>query len=376
MSQTWHLPLLTTDTLSDSRGYINDAFAALRTKFSGSSAPSSPVQGQDFVDTDDNVWSVYNGASWTTVGDLDTAYLGLLPRSAGSSYPLSGALYCGSQQVKQVATPTDTTDATTKAYTDAKAVAGGTFTGAIAMGANKATSTRTTPDDDTEFVRKDYVDGKLSKAGGTMTGNIAMGSNSVTGLPSQSDSTPSDYAANCSYLRGKFDTSTGHDHDGTDSKYVPFGNLDLSIAPSGAAAASVPFTVGTAINMVVPWATDYVASPTIDSTYADVCEVVVTLPTTTTSLFVQVVVGAPATYLSAITYGIRLQNASNATLVEDASWAHFECDYTSGEAVFGGYVPFTYKFTPGATGSYTITAQIRANRAITEKHASLLVLMC
>jgi hypothetical protein len=363
MSQTWHLPLLTTDTLSDSRGYINDAFAALRTKFSGSSAPSSPVQGQDFVDTDDNVWSVYNGASWTTVGDLDTAYLGLLPRSAGSSYPLSGALYCGSQQVKQVATPTDTTDATTKAYTDAKAVAGGTFTGAIAMGANKATSTRTTPDDDTEFVRKDYVDGKLSKAGGTMTGNIAMGSNSVTGLPSQSDSTPSDYAANCSYLRGKFDTSTGHDHDGGDSKLLPVSSIDATAASNGA----VPYVTSLATSFIVPIVCDYNTSVSVTSSYTDIAEVTFTLPSTSTKVLIQIIVKDP----TAVMADARLLNASDSVIFAEIS------NYIPAESSMPPRVWFSWVFCPATTGSYTVTFQAR-NRgvAFTLDEISLVAILC
>ena len=245
MSQTWHLPLLTTDTLSASRGYLNDAFEALRTCFSGSSEPGTPVRGQFFVDTDDNTWKIYNGSSWTTLGDIDLAYAGLLPRTAGSSYPLSGSLYCGNYAIKQVATPVDSTDATNKAYADSKlSLAGGTMTGAIVCGANKVTSARTTPNDDAEFVRKDYVDGKLAKTGGTMSGAISMGSTSkITDLAT---ATAAGDAVNKSMLDGRFDTSTGHDHDGTDSKRVPYAALD------GAGAPAVGY--GTQHSYVAIWA--------------------------------------------------------------------------------------------------------------------------
>jgi hypothetical protein len=368
MSQTWHLPLLTTDTLSDSRGYLNDAFAALRTKFSGSSAPSSPVQGQDFVDTDDNVWSVYNGASWTTVGDLDTAYLGLLPRSAGSSYPLTGSLYCGSYAVKAVGTPVDTTDATNKTYCDLKLPkAGGTMTGAIVMGANKVTSTRTTPDDNTEFVRKDYVDGKLAKSGGTMTGSIAMGSNSVTGLPSQSDSTPSDYAANCSYLRGKFDTSTGHDHDGGDSKLLPASSIDASAASNGA----VPYVTSSAAGFVVPIVCDYNTSVTIPSSttgYQDIAEVAIVLPSTSTKILVKVVFEDnqnPNTYA-------RLLNGTDTVI--KAEWVPTIPSPLLGSPSID---LCSWVFCPATTGSYTITLQMFAqSSSYVATQVSLVAILC
>jgi len=230
MSQTWHLPLLTTDTLSDSRTYLNDAYASLRTMFSGSTAPSTPVAGQLFYDTDDKLIYVYDGATWRLIGDANLTNLGLLPKAGGAGNAMSGALYMGTQQIKGMANPTISTDGVNVSYADATylKLAGGTLTGAVVMGANKITSSRSAPNDATELIRKDYADLMLTKSGGTMTGAIAMGANAITGLPTQTDGTDGANAASCSYLRGKLDTSTGHDHDGSDSKRVLATNIDLS----------------------------------------------------------------------------------------------------------------------------------------------------
>lgn len=61
-------------------------------------------------------------------------------------------------------------------------LAGGTMTGAIAMGSSKITGLGT-PTANTDAATKAYADTMLPLAGGTMTGNIAMGSNTITGLP-------------------------------------------------------------------------------------------------------------------------------------------------------------------------------------------------
>lgn len=60
-------------------------------------------------------------------------------------------------------------------------LAGGTMTGAIAMGSNKITGLGT-PTATGDAATKDYADTKLPLAGGTMSGAIAMGSNKITGL--------------------------------------------------------------------------------------------------------------------------------------------------------------------------------------------------
>ena len=60
-------------------------------------------------------------------------------------------------------------------------LAGGTMTGAIAMGSNKITGLGT-PTATGDAATKDYADTKLALTGGTMSGAIAMGANKITGV--------------------------------------------------------------------------------------------------------------------------------------------------------------------------------------------------
>jgi hypothetical protein len=82
--------------------------------------------------------------------------------------------------------------------------AGGTMTGAIAMGTNKVTGLGT-PTAGTDAAHKTYVDTgdalKLTKAGDTMSGVLAMGANKVTGV---ADPTTAQDAATKNYVDTTF----------------------------------------------------------------------------------------------------------------------------------------------------------------------------
>lgn len=224
MSQTWNFPMASTATLSDSRTYINDSCASLKSSFSGTSAPGSPVAGQFYFNTSTYALMAYSGSSWYQLCTVSSTYGGLLPLSAGSSYPLSGPLYCGAQQIKNMADPSASTDAVSLNYltTYYLPLAGGTMSGNIVLGSNYATCTAT-PSSDDHLCRKAYVDLHVEKAGDTMTGDLDFGSSyTATGLAAPS---AADDAATKSYVDDEFDTTTGHDHDGTDSKKVEFDDL-------------------------------------------------------------------------------------------------------------------------------------------------------
>jgi len=218
MSQTWNIPIAATDTLSASRPKINDAFEALRTAFSGTSAPSSPVAGQWFLNTSENKLYFYNGTSWIELGDVTTDRFALLPRSGGSSFAMTGDLYMGSHQIKGLAAPTHAGDAVALSYLQANylPLSGGTMTGDITMGANNVLIDHD-PTADEQAARKAYVDSKVAKAGDSMSGNLDMGGNLVTNLGTPANAGD---ATSKSYVDGKFDVTAGHDHDGTDSKRV------------------------------------------------------------------------------------------------------------------------------------------------------------
>ena len=116
---------------------------------------------------------------------------------------------------------------------------GGTMTGDITLGANKATSTATPATDDT-LTRKGYVDTqdalKLNLTGGTMSGAIAMGTAKITGL---GDPTAAQDASTKTYTDTQRDTRlalsggtmTGAIDMGAQkitTTYTPTNNADLT----------------------------------------------------------------------------------------------------------------------------------------------------
>jgi hypothetical protein len=87
-------------------------------------------------------------------------------------------------------------------------LAGGTMTGAIAMGTNKITGAGD-PTAAQDAATKNYVDNQdalqVSKSGDSMSGNLAMGSNNITGLATP---TANDHATNKSYVDGVLGSAT------------------------------------------------------------------------------------------------------------------------------------------------------------------------
>ena len=95
---------------------------------------------------------------------------------------MSGAIAMGTSKITGLGTPTVSTDAATKAYADTMLpLVGGTLSGALAMGTNKITGLGT-PTVSTDASTKAYADTMLPLAGGTMSGVIAMGTNKITGV--------------------------------------------------------------------------------------------------------------------------------------------------------------------------------------------------
>ena len=75
---------------------LNAVFAAIQSNNSESSdlAQSKCVAGMTFLNTTTNELKVRksNNLSFTTIGNIDTENLGLLPRSGGTSAPMTGQL--------------------------------------------------------------------------------------------------------------------------------------------------------------------------------------------------------------------------------------------------------------------------------------------
>jgi hypothetical protein len=88
-----------------------------------------------------------------------------LPLAGGT---MSGAIAMGTNKITGLGDPTANQDAATKVYVDTQdatklSLSGGTMTGAIDMGANKITTTYT-PTDNADLTTKTYVDSILGSA--------------------------------------------------------------------------------------------------------------------------------------------------------------------------------------------------------------------
>jgi len=103
---------------------------------------------------------------------------------------MSGAIAMGTNKITGLGTPTLSADATTKTYVDTADalklnLSGGTMSGAIAMGTSQITGLGN-PTLAQDAATKTYVDTadalKLNLAGGTMSGAIAMGTSKITGM--------------------------------------------------------------------------------------------------------------------------------------------------------------------------------------------------
>lgn len=125
-----------------------------------------------------------NDANYATT--TATSIAAKLPLAGGT---MTGAIAMGGFNITGVATPVNSTDASNKAYSDLKlALTGGTLSGALAMGSNKITGLGT-PTVSGDAATKDYADLKLALTGGTLSGALAMGTNKITGLGTPTAST-------------------------------------------------------------------------------------------------------------------------------------------------------------------------------------------
>ena len=170
------------------------------------------------------------------LGD-DAAFSTTVTNSIATKLPLaggtmSGAIAMGTNKITGLGTPTATGDAATKDYADTKlALTGGTLSGALAMGTNKITGLGT-PTVSTDASTKAYVDTMLPLAGGTMTGAIAMGTNKITGV---GDPTNAQDVATKNYI---------------DTAVLAPSNLTGPITSSGA-ATSIASQTGTGTKFVM-----------------------------------------------------------------------------------------------------------------------------
>ena len=207
-------------------GTMSGAIAMGTNKITGLGTPTADTDAatKGFVDT--SIANVIDAApaALDTLNELaaalgdDAAFSTTVTNSIATKLPLaggtmSGDMALGANKATSTATPATDDTLTRKGYVDTQDalklnLAGGTMSGAIAMGTSKITGLGD-PTSNQDAASKAYTDTadalKLNLAGGTMGGTIAMGTNTISGLPNPS---ANDHASNKAYVDSILGSST------------------------------------------------------------------------------------------------------------------------------------------------------------------------
>ena len=184
-------------------GTLSGELAMGTSKITGLGTPTATADAatKGYVDQEVTAVIAAAPAALDTLNELaaalgdDANFSTTVTNSIATKVPLaggtmSGALAMGTNKVTGLGTPTATADATTKGYVDTAdalkvAKSGDTMSGALAMGTNKVTGLGA-PTAGTDATTKTYVDAgdalQVTKAGDTMSGVLAMGANKITGV--------------------------------------------------------------------------------------------------------------------------------------------------------------------------------------------------
>jgi len=247
-------------------------------------APSSDTDAatKGYVDT--QVTNLVGGApaALDTLNELaaalndDAAFNTTVTNSIATKLPLaggtmSGAIAMGTNKITGLGTPTAGTDASTKAYADTMLpLAGGTMTGNIVLGSNKATSTAT-PSADDDLTRKGYVDGILGSATSAATSAANAATSESNAATSASNAATSESNAATSA------TNAANSYDSFDDRYLGAKASDPTLDNDGDALVTgatyfnssdnkMKVYTGSAWTDVAPVATSITASQISDVT--------------------------------------------------------------------------------------------------------------
>jgi hypothetical protein len=161
-----------------------------------------------------------NDASFSTT--VTNSIAAKLPLAGGT---MSGAIAMGTSKITGLGTPTADADASTKAYVDTQSalklsLTGGTMSGAIAMGTAKITGLGT-PTADADATTKLYVDGILGSATAAATSASAAATSASNASTSASNaSTSAGNASTSATAAAASATSAAASYDSFDDRYL------------------------------------------------------------------------------------------------------------------------------------------------------------
>ena len=186
-----------------SGGTMSGAIAMGTNKITGLGTPTAGTDATTKTYVDTQITNLINSApaALDTLNELaaalgnDASFSTTVTNSIATKLPLaggtmSGAIAMGTSKITGLGDPTLAQDAATKTYVDTADalklnLTGGTMSGAIAMGTSKITGLGT-PTAGTDATTKTYVDTAVATslllAGGTMSGAINMGTSKITNL--------------------------------------------------------------------------------------------------------------------------------------------------------------------------------------------------
>ena len=164
---------------------------------------------------------------------------------------MSGAIAMGTNKITNLGTPTSNTDASTKLYVDNVALtklplAGGTMTGAIAMGNNKITDVGT-PTVTADAATKGYVDGILGSATSAAISAAAAAVSASNALTSETNALNSANTSSTQAGNAASSASTATTQAGIATTQAGIATTQAGIATTQAAASAASAASAAAI---------------------------------------------------------------------------------------------------------------------------------